>query len=308
MGTPQSTCGTFQKVGECLYRYSSNGVYYARIKCRGKEIRQSLRTTDKDLAKRNLATFRNDQKKIDRSKGKLTLRELCDTLLKTIQHQKPKTIERKTLIVGRIKSDWPNGSNVQVTKVKPSEVQLWLARYNFGPVSRNLHLACAKDIFQMAVDDGVMPESPATKIRAVKLDKPIRKTPTFDEFKAVVADIRAQRFNADAQDSADFVEFIGQAGLGQAEASSLTVNDIDWHHCTIRTFRHKTKSGFAVPLYPQLRPLLERLVKDKRGNDRVFKISDANKAIAAACKRLGLPAYSPKKRTLVRLLRENTRS
>jgi hypothetical protein len=27
----------FQKVGECLYRYSSNGVYYARFQSGGKQ-------------------------------------------------------------------------------------------------------------------------------------------------------------------------------------------------------------------------------------------------------------------------------
>ena len=111
----------------------------------------------------------------------------------------------------------------------------------------------------MAVQDGVIGSSPAEKLQAVKLDKPIRKTPTFAEFKAIVADIRAQRFSADAQESADFVEFIGLAGLGQAEASALKVNDIDWERNTITTFRHKTKSGFSIPLYPQVRPLLERL-------------------------------------------------
>jgi hypothetical protein len=36
----------FRKVAECLYRYSSNGVYYARFKTDGKEIRRSLETTD----------------------------------------------------------------------------------------------------------------------------------------------------------------------------------------------------------------------------------------------------------------------
>jgi hypothetical protein len=38
--------GVLQKVGESLYRYSSNRVYYARIKVGGKEIKRSLRTTD----------------------------------------------------------------------------------------------------------------------------------------------------------------------------------------------------------------------------------------------------------------------
>ena len=46
MREPQVPVGLFQKVGECLYRYSSNGVYYARIKSSGKEIRRSLETTD----------------------------------------------------------------------------------------------------------------------------------------------------------------------------------------------------------------------------------------------------------------------
>ncbi len=66
----------------------------------------------------------------------------------------------------------------------------------------------------------------------------------------------------------------------------------DWHHRTITTFRHKTKSGFAMPLFPQLRPLLERVVKCKRLRDHVFEIRNAKRAIAAACNRLGLPAYS----------------
>lgn len=292
MRDPKPTVGTFQKVGECLYRYSSNGVYYARIKSGGKEIRRSLETIDPALARRNLAKLRNEQNQIDRSKSRLTLRELCETFLKTIQHQKPKTIERKTLIVNRIKEQWPGGADVQTGKVKPSDVHLWLARYNFGPVSRNLHLACVKEILSIAVADGVIPHSPATSLKAMKLEKPIRKTPTVAEFKAIVADIRTQRFSADAQVSSDFVEFIGLAGLGQAEASALKVNDIDWERSTITTFRHKTKSGFSIPLYPQVRPLLERLVAGKEGSENVFQIKDAKRAIGAACRRLKLPPYS----------------
>jgi hypothetical protein len=51
----QPTVGTFQKVGECLYRYSSNGVYYARIKSAGKEIRPSLEPMDPTLARAKFA-------------------------------------------------------------------------------------------------------------------------------------------------------------------------------------------------------------------------------------------------------------
>lgn len=48
----------FQNDGECLYRNDSSGVYYALIKRGGKQIRRSRRTTDRKLAERRLAEFR----------------------------------------------------------------------------------------------------------------------------------------------------------------------------------------------------------------------------------------------------------
>ena len=292
--TRESRKGAFQKVGECLYRYSSNGVYYARVKFSGKEIRRSLETTDRDIARRELARFKGEQRQIDRSQGKLTVSELCDRFLKTIQHQKPKTVAQKTLIVQRIKHDWPTGALTQVAKVRPSDVDLWLSRYSFGSSSRNLHIAAVRALFAMALRDNSIGHSPADHLCYVKREKPIRKTPSFEEFKAIVADIRSQQFNADADESADFVEFIGLAGLGQAEASALCVSDIDWQRETITTFRHKTNTGFAIPVYPQVRELLWRRCSVLNGgaDDYVFKIADAKKAIAGACRRLGLPRYS----------------
>ena len=134
MRTLQDTLSGFRKVGPCLYRYR-NGNYYARFKSGGKEIRCSLETTDRKLAERNLAKKKDDQSQIDRSQGKLTLVELCDRYLKTVQHQKPKTVERKTFIIGRIKSDWPTGKLTQVGKIRASDVDLWLSR---APVTLSL--------------------------------------------------------------------------------------------------------------------------------------------------------------------------
>jgi integrase len=288
----QRKVGVFQKVGECLYRYSSNGVYYARIKTDGKEIKRSLETTDRAIAQRQLASFKDEQRQIDRSQGKLTLAELCDRYIKTVQHQKPKTVERKTFIVGRIKRDWPTGKSTQIAKIKPSDVDVWLSRYQFGSASRNLHISCVKELFTLAVRDRIITASPAAHLRSAKREKPIRLTPTFEQFKAIIADVRVQQFNADAQDSADFLEFMGLAGLGQAEAGSLTRADVDFDAGRIVTFRHKTSTGFAIPIFPQVRPLLERLCEGKSNGDPVFKVRDAKKALAGACRRLSYPPFS----------------
>ena len=287
----QRKTSVFRKVGPCLYRYR-NGTYYARFKSGGKEIRCSLETTDRKLAERNLTTKKDDQSQIDRSQGKLTLAELCDRYLKTVQHQKPKTIERKTFIVGRIKTDWPTGQVTQVGKIKPSDADLWLSRYRFGSASRNLHISCLKELFNSAARDRIITVSPAAHLRYAKREKPIRLTPTFEQFKAIVADVRAQLLNADAWDSAAFLEFLGLAGLGQAEAGSLTPADIDLAAGQIITYRHKTSTGFAIPIFPQVRRLLERLCEGKAHDERVFKILDAKKALTGACRRLGYPPFS----------------
>ena len=68
----------FQKVGECLYRYSSNGVYYARFESSGKEIRRSLRTTDRTSAQRALTWLKQEREQVDPTQSKLKLAELSD--------------------------------------------------------------------------------------------------------------------------------------------------------------------------------------------------------------------------------------
>jgi integrase len=294
MKTPNKTAGTLEKVGECLYRYSSNGVYYGRLKRPGKEIRRSLKTTDRELAKRRLADLRNQQGQIDPTSEKISLAELCDKFLETIQHQELKTIERKTLIVRRMKEDWPTGSLTQVRKVKASDVDRWLSRYKFGAVSRNLHIRTAKEVFDLAVRDKAIVNSPAAHLKREKEPKPFRLIPTFDEFKAIVESIRSQEFNGhDAEESADFAEFIGLAGLGQAEVSALRKSDILWAKNAFTPFRKKTKVGFEVEIFPQLRDLLIRRTRDlKEPGDRLFRIKSAARAVANACHRLNLPNYS----------------
>jgi integrase len=268
-------------------------VYYARVKRRGKQIRRSLHTRDRATANRKLREFRDSTRNFDPTRGKQTLAELCERYLASVRHQKRKTLERKGLIISRVRSFWPGGASRQVGSIRKSDALLWLSRFNFGPVSRNLHVACLKELFALALADGVINESPVASIESVKIPKPIRQTPTFDEFGAIVADIRAQPFSAEAAASADFVEFLGLAGLGQAEAAALQRQDIDWKREQLTTFRHKTKSGFAIPIYPQLRPLLERRCAELRHpQERVFTVKDAKRAVAAACRRLNFPAYS----------------
>ncbi|MGA7213094.1 MAG: hypothetical protein WCE49_02545 [Terrimicrobiaceae bacterium] len=78
----------------------------------------------------------------------------------------------------------------------------------------------------MAEGDGMIARSPVFGMKQRRREKPIRLTPTLADFHAIVGNIRAQKFADTANESADFIEFLGLAGLGQAEAAALKWADI----------------------------------------------------------------------------------
>ena len=224
----------------------------------------------------------------------MTLANLCDRYLVTVQNQRPKTLAAKNRAAARIKADFPGGADMPAGKVVASQASAWLASYFSGAATFNSYLEFIRTAFALAVRDKFLADSPVAGIKTKKRLKPIRKTPSFEDFKAIVADIRAQTYNADARESADFVEFLGLAGLGQAEASALWWGDLNLSTDQAAALRIKTGRGFVLPIYPQLRPLLERRCEQRGGNphsdERVFVQKEAKKAIANPCRRLGLPA------------------
>src|SRR5579862_2133276 len=168
----QESKGPFEKVGECLYRYKASGVYYARIKKNGKEIRQSLETTDRVAAKANLAEKRQELDQVDPAAGKITVNELAERYLKTIQHRKHPTIQAKEGVIKRVRLEWPSGKNQQVRDVKPSEVLSFLSKQGtrMGKSSYNQYLSTLRGMFAMAVNDRMIAHSPAAKLKYLKRD------------------------------------------------------------------------------------------------------------------------------------------
>jgi len=278
----------------CLYRSSSTEKYFALLKQEGKQKRVALKTRDKAEAKRILTDERRKLGKLDTSKGKTTLKQLCKTFLATIQHQAEATIYRKKYIVRRLLDEFPEGKDCLVAKIKPSDLEAWLASCKLGAPSHTLFVLLLKELFSMAVNDKIIEESPAAKIRRKKLAKPVRLTPSFEEFQSIIADVRAQKLNADCEESADFLSFLGMVGVGQAEAGGIQKQHVNLRKKQLTFFRHKTKTPYYVPIFPQAEGLIKKLL-GKPGlqqSSTLFQIKDAKKALAGACDRLNLPAYS----------------
>jgi integrase len=278
----------------CLYRYNPTGQYFARVRFGGKLHRKKLGANDYQLARRQLVDFRRDLGRTDASLGNTSLAEVLKKYERTIRTLSPKSQKDKHTIIEKLKSTWFGIDTLPLRTIKPSDVDAWLARH-YGQMSAayyNSALTLLRKSFDLAVRDRIIAESPVAHLKYKKRATPIRLTPTYDEFKSIVADIRNQRFNADAEESADFIEFLGLAGLGQAEAGSVTRADVDLAAGRIVILRRKTSAGFVIPIFPQLRPLVEKLCKGKVHSERLFKIESARKALANACRRLGLPSFT----------------
>lgn len=282
-----------------LYRHSRSGRYYACKKLGGIRRERSLGTCDRKIAERRMKEWLGNLDRVDAEVGKTTIGQLIQRFLVVTGGMAHNTHVTNNAIITRFLTWWPHGKDYQVRLIRPSSLDEWLALQEprLRNVSYNRYAGFLKQLFDIAVKDRIISESPAKSLRVPwkKPQVPVRRIPTVEEFERIVESIRSQRFSDHAQDTADFVEFLGLAGLGQAEASSLTWGDVDWTNNRLHIRRHKTDTRFIVPIYDHVRPLLERLSKERRGKRSpaalVFKIKDAKKALGAACERLKLPAF-----------------
>lgn len=297
----------FEKVGECLYRNPSSGTYYAIVKVKGKQIKKSLETDNLPEARRKLKDFRNDATRIDRKAARNTLAHYADALLGSAKDSKDTFSKNKKRIVDLIKAKWPGGSDIAIGSVKASDVRIFMQEVGAGVgwSYYNFILGIVKNCFVMALDDAAILEVPGERERKrgkkddscwarMKINKPVRLTPSMDQFRAIVDSIRTQQFADTREETADFVEAQGCLGLGQAELANLLWQSVDLKNNTISILRIKTNEPFEIPIYPQAKALIERR-KNKTGGapaGRVFSILDAKVAVSNACRRLNLPQFS----------------
>jgi integrase len=289
------------RVGQCLYRYENpgkptHGTYYFQGQINKTRRTQSLGTTDYATARRELIKRRALLGDEHYSSVKISLADWCERYRRTFQDQKPNTVADKNRVVDRIIADWPTGRNTPIDKILPSDCNLWLSQYDFGIPTRNGYIWMLKDLFKMAVRDRLLPASPAEHLKTQKRKSPLRLTPTFEQFEQIVASVRSHPraiYNGHgADDSADFLEAQGLLGLGQAELSSMTRQDVDLERNQISVERRKTGKRFVIPIYPQARALIEKACRNKRHNQKIFAIGNAKKALKAACERLDFPLFS----------------
>jgi len=301
--TIPSKRGKLIRVAEGLYQYTRSKEYYARFRSRGKHIQQKLGTIESPCitlaeARRKLRDLKSGTDAIDPTKLNKTLGKVIDEY-ESVLHCSEKTRIYKKLHLERLRTEFPlPPKTTKVRSVQKTDVMRFMSQYNhLASASWNAILTVTRDVFAYAVEDEVIFRSPVSGKDLMYRKRPDSKklTPSYGEYEAIVAHVRGQKFADTAKESADLIEFMGLAGLGQAECADLTWADINFGAGIISIIRRKTQKEFSVPIFPSLLPLLQRMHEERENKlptAKVFSVKDPKIALASACRRLKLPNYS----------------
>jgi integrase len=276
-----------------------SGNYYGLVKRRGKQIRRSLKTKDRQLAARRLAQFREKVSRLigSSARAQVAFEELATRWYETIRLRlKPASATRRLTSIRQLT---PFFGKMPVRNIGPRECDEWTVwRGNEIAASTfNNERETLRAILGLAKRDGMLLENPADVTARRKLGKAKLVIPTREQFRKLVDTIRAMDCRAWA--GADLVELLACSGMRLAEATALRWGEVDFSgdRFTVTGGEVGTKNSEArtVPLFPGLRHLLERFRKSKPPESpeaRVIEIATAKKAIASACREAGLPHFT----------------
>ena len=109
MGTAHKRLGEFRKVGQNLFRYSANRVYYAVFKVTGKKIWKSLETADRELAQRRLKEELGKRGMIEPRHAGMNLAELLSLYEASLVGFASRTQATRKSILRIFKDTWQHG-------------------------------------------------------------------------------------------------------------------------------------------------------------------------------------------------------
>jgi len=298
MATNQSQA--LKRIGENLY-VNGHGVYFAWFVVRGKQIKRSLKTGDKALARRRLAEIREKGTRLHGGdQSGLHFDELAKHWLASIKSEvKASTYTRRSVCLNQIT---PSFKGMPVRSISLREIEKWKVARSAAVSARtfNKDLETLNHVMRYARDvKGILLDNPAEKIKHRKAETLKIEIPSKEQFRKLVAELRNEP-QAVRSGAADFAEFLAYSGLRLGEAREVCWQDVNWDLGTLLVtggeLGTKNHEARTIPLFPPLRKFLDRLNasrgKEVGADSRIFNVVHIRQALLSACRRSGLPRFA----------------
>jgi integrase len=317
-----------------VYRHR-NRRYYVRTYAGGKEKWASLETTLLSVAKHRVKEHLEAADKLRASgqkaaSGPLSFGDAVEIFRKQLEGSdvRPNTKAFHEAGIKLVQRSWEGIANTNVRRISARDVESWLRNFvaNAKPyipvrakrAARNstgaslTTIKCAlgsmRMILDVAVESGHLPTNPArhdlVAARMGKIAKRIKKVksvrgdtlhiPTSENFTKLVNTVRNAGVS-DCRASADYIEFIAYCGARKNEANNVQWRDIDFAKGLIHLRVTKNGDERVVRMIPEMRLLLERLVRERNSSepsDPVLLVKEAQGFITSACKKIGIPRFT----------------
>ncbi len=292
--SPDGKWRSFPKVPNLL-QYVNTGTYFARVKIKGKTIRQSLETDVFTTAKLKLPDKLKAFRKPQPIVGTFAeARQLYEADLENDYTLAEKSrLYRKGRIAALLRT-WPELDESKLNKISGTTCKEWAKRFaekfeeqNFNNTLGTLRMILARG--GLRHDD-----NPAFKIKRLGVKPKQLQLPEPDIFLQLL-DIIATSGAGQAQHCADLARFLAFSGCRISEARQVTWADVDWTRGEIKIHNAKrSRTSHAnelrfVPIIPPMLELLKRLNQSKRLlSDRVCILGECAKSLTRACKLVGI--------------------
>jgi integrase len=288
-----------------LIRYIPSGIYFLRIRVRGKLIRKSLKTDVLSVAKLRLTDEEKKYRQVaqrqlamQRGRGQMNFNdalEIYRARLAANTEIKSKTKHYYKQRIDSLLRTWPGLDKTNVRDISKQNCLDWAAKYTGSATAFNNTALVLRMVLEIAIETGVIYENSARHVtrRAVKpKELHLPDNTKFVEFVQIIENAGG-RFS---RDCADLVRFLAYGGFRLGEAGNITWADCDFKKGEIAV-RGDSEEGTKnsevrrVPMIAEMLQLLERL-REAHGEDmpaaRVMRVSECQKAMEAAVKKVGI--------------------
>ncbi len=290
-----------------LLQYLNSGTYFARIKIKGKIIRESLDTKVWSVAQLKLVDFlKQKQSGINEDQDvRISFGEAAELFTKRVRHDPKMKVRSKGyrfLCVKKLKSSWPELWNLSLHEITPQQCREWAARLQseiasqyFNNVVGTLRLIFHEGLREQIKKGGKALQNPAAEVSRAKITKRIMKLPERDQFKSLISAISDG--SSWGPKAADLIEFLAYSGLRlYTEAQWVTWEDVDWQRKEI-IVRGDPETGTKnwevrrIPILPDMDTLLKRMQSEKSAqcHGKLLEITECPISLENACTRIGIP-------------------
>ena len=281
--------------------YVPSGVYFARLRVKGKLVRQSLETTVRSVAELRLSDLVKEERAMvesgqPRRKGRMKFSDALEMYEESVENNvrtKDSSKHYRQQTIDALVRSWPGIKELDVSKITKAQCESWAGRFSksCSPTRFNNTLGTLRGVLENAVSTGARYANPAAKVKRMRIRSKPLDLPSIEEFADFVQAIR-DGGGWCSEDCADFVEFLAYSGCRKGEAGRVTWADVNFRKGKLRIAGDadtgtKNWDYRTIPMNPALKALLLRMrakAADEPIDAEICRVKEAQKAMDRAAK------------------------